>query len=230
MTTIGAVIGAEATSLITTTFTFPIPAPYQHGIEAVTTEGDILAEFVHPTRAELARHTRPPVTPHLMQAAIVPSTTQAPDHITPPMRDNWPMRGTSENQPFQIPTNFPDSKTAIRPRIGRLSLAETRSTIRRPPDAAMPSTTSHRSIQGTNRCAATAIKVMGWEVAAIMPSGAMGLADKPRSSVTGVGLVMAEAGVSEAAASEAAEEAFTAEAVEVEGVVVAGERLLTGDD
>jgi hypothetical protein len=85
----------------------------------------------------------------------------------------------------------------------------------------MPSATSHRSIQGTIRCAATAIKVMGSEVGAIMPSGAMGLADKPRSSAIEVGLVMAGAG-----APEAVEEAFTAEAgapEAVEGVVVAGE-------
>jgi hypothetical protein len=62
---------------------------------------------------------------------------------------------------------------------------------------------------------------------AIMPSGATGLADRLRSSVTEADPVTAEV-----AGQEAAREAFTAEAaaLEVEGAVVAGELHFRADD
>ena len=217
MTTIGVAIGVEATSLTIATFTFPIPMPYRRAIEAVTTDPDMRAEFVHHTQGGFVRHTLPVVTPHVMQAAIALSTTPAPAHITrlPPAK--LPMQGTSKNQPFQSPTKYLGAKTAIRQGIGRLNSLETRSTIRRRPGATR-STTSHRSIQGTIRCAAMAIKAMSSAVAAIMPSGATGLADRRKSSVTEV-VPFTE----EAVGSEAVEEAFTAVVAALEGVVVAGE-------
>src|SRR5215469_332432 len=213
MTTIGAAIGVEATSLTIATSTFPIPMPYRRAIEAATTDPDMRAEFVH--------RTLPVVTPHLMQAATALSTTPAPAHITRLPRARLPIRGTSGNQPFQSLTNYAGSKTAIRQRIGRLKLVETRSTIRRRPGAT-PLTISHRSIQGTIRCGATAIQVMSLAVAAIMLWGPTGLADKPRSSATEAGPVTAEAEV-----FEAVEGVFTA--VEVEAVAVAGERHFMGN-
>src|SRR5262244_2650063 len=114
MTTTGAAIGVEATSPTITTFTFPIPTPYRRAIEAVTTDQDMPAEFVHPTLVEFVHHMRPVVTLHPMRAAaIVPSPTRAPAHTTRLMRARLPIRGTSKSQPFQSPANFPDSKTAI---------------------------------------------------------------------------------------------------------------------
>src|SRR5215467_14117354 len=114
MTTIGAAIGAEETSPTITTFTFPIPTPYRRAIEAVTTDQDMPAEFVHHTRVEFVHHMRPFVTLHPMRAAIVPSTTQAPAPTTRLTRARLPIRGTSKNQLFQSPANFLDCKTAIR--------------------------------------------------------------------------------------------------------------------
>jgi hypothetical protein len=63
---------------------------------------------------------------------------------------------------------------------------------------------------------------------AIMPSGATGLADRLRSSVTEADPVT----TAEVAGQEAAREAFTAEAaaLEVEGAVVAGELHFRADD
>ena len=183
------------------------------------------AESVQRTRMVFVHRTHPGVTLHPMRVAIVPSTTLAPGHIIRLARANLPMRETSRNQPFQSPTNFPDFKAATRRGIGRLSLAaETRSTIRLPLGATAL-TANHRSIHGTIRCVATAIKAVSSAVAAIMPLGVRGLADKPRSSVTEAGPVTAGAAdseVVEVAGSEVAEveAAFMAEA---EGVVVAGE-------